>query len=132
MHKIRGAYLCVSNNNAKLKSKEMKTCRVADYTNQTPLNISDGKNVLFQHPSKIRNILSNGTEKSLGGPSLKFVAVMVFKISLLQNCITNLQRGITPHREIIQIFFLKKVLQACIILCQEIFSIQRQSTNKWP
>ena len=78
----------------------MKTCGVTDYTNQTPLNISDGKNVLFQHPSKIRNNLSNGTEKSLGGPSLKFVAVMVFKISLLQNCITNLQRGITPHREI--------------------------------
>ena len=40
----KGAYLqCVNNHYAKFEYKRMKTLGVSDYTNQTPLRISDGK-----------------------------------------------------------------------------------------
>ena len=42
MHKIEGAHLqCVKTHNAKFDYKGMKTAKVTDYTNQTPLSILD-------------------------------------------------------------------------------------------
>ena len=60
MYQIGGAHLqCVSNHYAKIEYKRMKTVGVTDYTNRTPLRISDGKNVYVQHLSKMRKYLSN-------------------------------------------------------------------------
>ena len=44
--KIEGAHLqCMNNHYAKFEYKGMKTVGVTDYTNLTPLCISEGKNV---------------------------------------------------------------------------------------
>ena len=47
VHKKGGAHLqCVNNNYTKLKEKNCNTVGVKDYTNQTPLSISDEKECL--------------------------------------------------------------------------------------
>ena len=44
VYKIEGAHLqCMNNHYVKFEYKGMKTAGVTDYTNQTPLRISDGK-----------------------------------------------------------------------------------------
>ena len=55
-----GAHLqCVNNHYAKFEYKGMKTVGVADYTNQTPLRISDEKMSKLTTPQKMRKYLSN-------------------------------------------------------------------------
>ena len=58
MHKIEGAHLQYAKNHyAKVKYKGMKTAAVTDYTNQTPLSISDRKMAKFNSPQKKRKYL---------------------------------------------------------------------------
>ena len=53
MYNIGGAHIqCVNNHNANFEYKKMKTVGVTDYTNHTPLCISDGKNIKFNTRQK--------------------------------------------------------------------------------
>ena len=55
---MKGAHLqCMNKHCAKFEYKGMKTVGVTDYTNQTPLSISDGTNVYTHY--KCENIFSN-------------------------------------------------------------------------